>query len=137
MSTLEWVLLSLGALLVLYVVLVLALYLAAGRQAARAAAGFVPDCLVLFRRLVADPRVSGWRKALLVLLVAYLGMPFDLVPDFIPVVGHLDDVLIVVLVLRAVLRGGGEELIREHWPGPDSSLSAILRLAYGKAALSA
>jgi len=58
-------------------------------------------------------------------------MPFDLVPDFIPVAGQLDDALIVVLVLRRILRAGGPDLLREHWPGPATSLDAILRLAYG------
>lgn len=131
MSTLEWILLGAGIVLVAYAGFVLALYLAGRDEAACAAAGFIPDCLVLFRRLMADPGVPGWRKVLLALLLAYLAMPIDLVPDFIPVAGQLDDVIIVVLVLRAVLRGGGEQLVREHWPGPERSLSVILRLAYG------
>jgi uncharacterized membrane protein YkvA (DUF1232 family) len=56
-------------------------------------------------------------------------MPFDLVPDFIPVAGYLDDAVIVAFVLRHVLRGSGPELIEEHWPGPRSSLALVLRLA--------
>jgi len=59
-------------------------------------------------------------------------MPIDLIPDFIPVAGQLDDAIIVAFVLRAVLRAGGPELLREHWPGPASSLNALTRLAYGK-----
>jgi uncharacterized membrane protein YkvA (DUF1232 family) len=55
-------------------------------------------------------------------------MPFDLLPDFIPVAGQLDDAVIVVFVLRRVARKN-PELIREHWPGPPSSLALILRLA--------
>ena len=51
--------------------------------------------------LATDPRVSRWPKALLVAMIAYLAMPFDLIPDFIPVVGHLDDAILVALVLRA------------------------------------
>lgn len=51
------------------------------------------------------------------LLAGYLALPFDLVPDFIPVAGQLDDALLLALVLRAVLRSGGEDLLREHWPG--------------------
>ncbi len=61
-------------------------------------------------------------------------MPFDLVPDFIPVAGQLDDAIIVAFVIRSVLRAGGPELVREHWRGPQRSLDAILRLAYGRAA---
>ena len=60
---------------------------------------------------------------------AYLALPFDLVPDFIPVAGQLDDVVIVALVLRSLVRGGGEPIVREHWPGPEASLGLVLRLA--------
>jgi uncharacterized membrane protein YkvA (DUF1232 family) len=55
-------------------------------------------------------------------------MPIDLVPDFIPVAGQLDDALLVALVLRAVLRAGGEELLEEHWGGPQRSLELVRRL---------
>jgi uncharacterized membrane protein YkvA (DUF1232 family) len=89
----------------------------------------IPDCIVLFRRLLSDPRISRRRKLLLLALVGYLAMPFDLVPDFIPVAGQLDDALFVALVLRSVMRGAGADVIREHWPGPERSLDAVLRLA--------
>jgi uncharacterized membrane protein YkvA (DUF1232 family) len=84
---------------------------------------------VLFKRLLGDPRVSRPRKALVALLVAYLAMPFDLVPDFIPVAGQLDDAILVAFVLRSVLRGSGAALVRQHWPGPEQSLGFVLRLA--------
>ena len=66
-------------------------------------------------------------------LIGYLAMPIDLVPDFIPVAGQLDDVLIAALTLRIAVRSGGPELLREHWPGPESSLAIVSRLAYGRA----
>jgi len=113
----------------LYVALVLALVVTGRRGDAKALARFVPDCAVLFRRLMADPGVSRPRKAVLVLLVGYLAIPFDLVPDFIPVAGQLDDAVLVALVLRSVLRDAGPDLIRRHWPGPPESLGAMLRLA--------
>jgi uncharacterized membrane protein YkvA (DUF1232 family) len=101
-----------------------------GRGAeARALARFVPDCIVLFRRLLSDSRVPRGRKLLLLALVGYLAMPLDLIPDFIPVAGQLDDAILVALVLRTVLRGAGDDLVREHWPGPEASLDAVLRLA--------
>jgi uncharacterized membrane protein YkvA (DUF1232 family) len=61
-------------------------------------------------------------------LVAYLAMPFDLVPDFIPVAGQLDDAIVVALVVRSILRAAGEAPIRQHWPGPEASLRLIMRL---------
>lgn len=99
------------------------------RSSFRAIAGFLPDCLILMRRLLADPRVPRRRKLLLGATAGYLALPFDLIPDFIPVLGQLDDAAVVALALRAVLRGGGEEIVRELWPGPESSLAVILRLA--------
>jgi uncharacterized membrane protein YkvA (DUF1232 family) len=99
---------------------VLALVTVGRRSDARALAGFIPDCLVLVERLLRDPRVPRRRKLLLVLLVAYLAMPIDLVPDFIPVAGQLDDAILVALVLRAVLRSGGDDLLQEHLSRVDS-----------------
>jgi uncharacterized membrane protein YkvA (DUF1232 family) len=131
MTGLQWALIAAGAMLVIYGSFVLALLLAGRHTDARALGAFIPDCIVLFRRLLSDPRVSGWRKAAIIALIAYLAMPIDLVPDFIPVAGQLDDAIIVALVLRIVLRSGGPELLEEHWPGPQRSLEVVMRLAYG------
>lgn len=120
----QWALVALAV----YAAFVAVLVVAGRRSQARALAGFVPDCLVLFKRLLGDPRVTGWRKAVVIVLLGYLAMPFDLVPDFIPVAGVLDDLLAVALALRIVLRGAGEDALREHWPGPDESLALILRV---------
>jgi uncharacterized membrane protein YkvA (DUF1232 family) len=117
------------AFLLLYAVLVLALVIAGRRESARALAGFIPDCVVLCSRLLGDPRVPRRKKVLLVALTGYLTLPFDLVPDLIPVAGQLDDVVIVAFVLRGLLRGGAEALVREHWPGPERSLAVVLRVA--------
>ena len=117
-------------LLLVYATAVLVL-VALGRGAdARALARFVPDCVVLFKRLLSDPRVEWWRKVLLVLVIVYRASPIDLVPDFIPVAGQLDDAILVVIALRVLLRGSGPRLLAEHWPGPRQSLLVILRFAY-------
>jgi uncharacterized membrane protein YkvA (DUF1232 family) len=124
-----WLLVGLGATLVVYAVFV-AWLVACGRRAdARALAGFIPDCLVLAGRLVRDDRVPRRHKLLLLGLAGYLALPFDLVPDFIPVAGQLDDAIVAALVLRHLIRAGGEPLLRELWPGPEQSLAVLLRLA--------
>jgi uncharacterized membrane protein YkvA (DUF1232 family) len=125
----QGVLIGLGAVLLVYVLFVVWLIVAGRKEEARAVAGLVPDFVVLFRRLLSDGRVSRRRKVVLAALIPYLAMPFDLVPDFIPVAGYLDDAVIVAFVLRYVLRGSGPELIKEHWPGPPTSLALVLRLA--------
>jgi uncharacterized membrane protein YkvA (DUF1232 family) len=124
-----WLLVSLGAAFLLYAAFVALLVTAGRREDARALAGFIPDCAVLAGRLLRDSRVSRRHKLLLMGLLAYLALPFDLVPDFIPVAGQLDDVLVTALVLRKFLKAAGEEPVREHWPGPQRSLEAVLRLA--------
>jgi len=125
----QWTALVAGMGLLFYLLWLLVLLVAGRRQEARALAGFVPDCVLLFTRLARDGRVPRRHKLILGGLVAYLALPFDLVPDFIPVAGQLDDAILVALVLRTILRGSGRQLVEEHWPGPTSSLAFVLRLA--------
>lgn len=129
MTTWAWVLAAAGVTVALYAGFVLWLVRAGRREDARALAGFIPDCIVLLRRLLGDERLPRRTKILLWVVVAYLAMPFDLVPDVIPVAGLLDDAILVAVVLRVVLRAGGPDLLSEHWPGPASSLRVLLRLA--------
>jgi uncharacterized membrane protein YkvA (DUF1232 family) len=118
-----------AAALAVYLAFVLVLLVLGRKTDAQAWARFVPDCAILCARLVRDARVRRRHKFLLVALVAYLSMPFDLVPDFLPVVGVLDDAILVAVVLRTLLRSAGPNLVREHWPGPPRSLDLVLRLA--------
>jgi uncharacterized membrane protein YkvA (DUF1232 family) len=113
----------------LYVVAVAALIAAGRREDARALAGFIPDCLVLVSRLARDKRISRARRAVLWLVLGYLALPIDLVPDFLPVAGQLDDAVILGLALRVLVRGGGTEMVRAAWPGPEASLTIVLRAA--------
>ena len=129
MTLWESALVGLALLAAVYAMLVGSLLLLGRRSEARALARFVPDCVLLFRALLSDPRVPRGRKLLLLALIVYLALPFDLVPDVIPVAGQLDDAILVALVLRTVMRSAGPELLREHWPGPEASLSVLLRLA--------
>jgi uncharacterized membrane protein YkvA (DUF1232 family) len=121
-----WVLVGVG---VLYVALLAALGVAGRRGKAVALARLIPDSVGLVRGLLGDPRVPRrWRWALAGLFV-YLVLPFDLVPDFIPVAGHVDDAVLVVVVMRGVLRAAGPAIVAEHWAGSQSMLEILTRVA--------
>jgi len=113
----------------LYVVAVAALIAAGRREDARALAGFIPDCLVLVSRLARDTRISKPRRAALFIALGYLALPIDLVPDFLPGIGQLDDAVVLGLALRLVVHAGGTGIVREAWPGPEASLTLVLRAA--------
>jgi uncharacterized membrane protein YkvA (DUF1232 family) len=88
----------------------------------------VPDVLRLIRDLLADRSVpAGLRLALLGLLV-WLISPIDLIPEFIPVLGPLDDVIVAVIVLRYVRRRLGEDELRRRWRGSDESFELLRRV---------
>ena len=124
-----WLLHAGGAALAAYLLVVLALVVAGRRTDARALAGFVPDCVILFSRLLRDPRVPRRSKILVAALIPYLALPIDLIPDFIPVAGQADDAILVALVLRVLVKRTDAVVLRELWPGPDRSLLAVFRLA--------
>jgi uncharacterized membrane protein YkvA (DUF1232 family) len=68
-------------------------------------------------------------KVALALLLPYLALPFDLIPDFVPVLGQLDDALLVALALAYVVRRAGPEVVRQLWPGSEAGLATLLRVA--------
>jgi uncharacterized membrane protein YkvA (DUF1232 family) len=88
----------------------------------------LPDLLRLLRRLAADSTLPRGVRARLALLMIYLALPVDLIPDFLPVIGYADDAIIVAFVLRGVVRRAGIEAVRAHWPGTDSGFAALARL---------
>jgi uncharacterized membrane protein YkvA (DUF1232 family) len=85
----------------------------------------IPDILRLVRRLVADRTVPAGVRVRLALLLVYLILPIDLVPDFLPVIGWADDVIIVALVLRSTIRRAGPDAVAKHWPGTPAGLAVI------------
>lgn len=89
----------------------------------------LPDTLRLLRRLAADKSLPSGIRVRLALLMGYLALPFDLIPDFLPVIGQLDDVIVAVLVLRSVVRAAGAGPVRTHWPGTDAGLAALWKIA--------
>jgi uncharacterized membrane protein YkvA (DUF1232 family) len=64
----------------------------------------------------------------LVLLLGYLAIPIDLIPDFIPLLGYADDAIVIGLVLRSVIRRAGPDVVRRHWPGTEAGLDSLARL---------
>jgi len=127
------VLAILVGLLVVYAALLLLLWRYARRHPEtvdlRDALRLLPDLLRLLRRLAADRSLPRAVRVRLVLLLAYLVFPIDLVPDFVPILGYADDAVIVALVLRSVVRRAGEDALRRHWPGSAQGLDVLLQLA--------
>jgi len=98
-------------------------------RSAREGVRLLPDVVRLVRRLAADRSLRRGIRVRLGLLLAYLAFPIDLVPDFVPVLGYADDVVIVAAVLRSVIRRAGAEAVRRHWPGTPDGLETLWRIA--------
>lgn len=88
----------------------------------------LPDVLRLIRRLAADKTLPAGVRMRLWVLLAYVALPFDVIPDFIPVLGYADDAVIVIAVLRSIVRRAGVRAVREHWPGSDDGFNALCRV---------
>jgi uncharacterized membrane protein YkvA (DUF1232 family) len=118
-----------GSLLLAWVILLVVLVVAApDKGSLREGARVLPDTFRLVRRLAADHTVPRSARVLLWLLIGYLALPFDLVPDFLPVIGYADDVIITSLVLRHLIHRAGPEKVREQWPGSPEGLQALGRV---------
>jgi len=119
-----------GALLVAWLALVLYVWVRRPPGAtAGAALRLLPDVIRLLRRVAADPTVHRGVRLRLLLVFAYLAFPLDLVPDFLPVIGYADDVVIVAAALRSIVRRAGADAVRRNWPGDRQGLLAVWRLA--------
>lgn len=123
----------LAGLFAVWLLLVAALAVHARRTGRRvslaAAVRLLPDVLRLLRRLAADPDLPRSVRVWLWLLLAYVALPIDLVPDVIPVLGYADDVVVIALVLRHVVRRAGPEALDRHWPGTPDGLAVVRSLA--------
>jgi uncharacterized membrane protein YkvA (DUF1232 family) len=109
------------------------------RDTLREIALFLPNFLILLKRLVGDPRVPRKSKLILGATIVYLVSPIDVVPDFLPGVGQLDDVIVALLALHSILNRVDGEVVVEHWPGNENvirmvraGLSAVAQLVPGK-----
>lgn len=122
-------LIALLALVLLYAIVVLALLLAGMRLAAKELVLLVPNLVILFKDLLADRRVPKGPKIALAIALVWIASPIDLIPEFIPVIGSLDDAVIAALALAYVVRRASADVTREHWRGDPATLEAILRAA--------
>jgi len=117
------------ALVVIWIALIAALLIAKpGKTQLREALRLLPDLLRLLRRLARDPTLPRGVRVRLTMLLIYLAIPIDLIPDFIPILGYADDAIIVTAVLRSTVRRAGLDAVRAHWPGTDDGFAAVCRL---------
>jgi uncharacterized membrane protein YkvA (DUF1232 family) len=118
----------LGGLLLCWLVLMAVLWAACPDELGlRELLRLLPDVLRLVHRLAGDTTLPRGVRVRLWLLLAYLALPVDLVPDVVPVLGHADDAVVVALVLRSVVRRAGPAAIDRHWPGTPDGLAALRR----------
>jgi len=113
----------------IYVVLVLALIVSGRRVAAKELALLVPNLVLLFKDLLRDPAVPRGPKIALAIGIVWLVSPIDLLPEFLPVLGPLDDAVVAALVLRYLAKRAGIDRVRSHWRGGPATLATILRAA--------
>lgn len=92
-------------------------------------ASFMGEIGQLVWRVVRDPRVGRWQKLAAGAAVAYLVSPIDLVPDFLPVVGQLDDLVVARQALKLLTQSAGVDVLREHWGGTDDGFALVMRVA--------
>jgi uncharacterized membrane protein YkvA (DUF1232 family) len=114
----------------IYVVAVIALIVSGRKVAAKELALLLPNLVLLFKDLLRDPAVSRGPKIWLAIGLIWLVSPVDLLPEFLPVLGPLDDAVVAALVLRHLVHRAGPDVVRSHWRGEPATLDAIMRAAH-------
>jgi len=122
----QWLLIAAGALAVGLVGA--AVVARRDQRSLRELLAVLPLCVALLHDLLRDPAVPRRNKVVAGLAVAYLASPIDLIPDFLPVLGYLDDALVAAWALRSVIASAGAERVAAHWRGDPQTLDRLLRL---------
>ena len=117
------------ALVAIWALAVLVLLWSGRKTAAKELVVLLPNLVRLFRGLIGDPRVPRGSKALLLVGAVWLVSPIDLIPEFLPGIGGIDDAIVAALILRHLVRRAGDEVVREHWKGDPKTIGLILRVA--------
>ena len=115
-------------LLAIWILVVIVLVVVGHALLARELALLLPNLIRLFGGLLRDGRVPLRAKIVLAIASVWLASPIDLIPEFIPIVGSLDDAVVAALALRFVLRTTDGSVVREHWRGDPATLERLLRL---------
>ena len=126
--TLHTLIVALAIAVAVWLAAIVALYAFGKPKAARELVTLVPNLLRLFRGLMKDPRVPRRAKVLLAFGAVWLASPIDLLPEFLPVIGPLDDAIVAALVLRYLVTHTGRGVILEHWQGQPETIERVLRL---------
>jgi uncharacterized membrane protein YkvA (DUF1232 family) len=125
----RWLIIGVLGVVAAWLIAVIVLLWLGRKSIARELITLLPNLLRLFRGLIGDPRVPRGSKALLVLGTVWLASPIDLIPEFLPGVGPIDDAVVASLVLRHLVKRAGPEVVREHWQGDPRTIGLILRVA--------
>lgn len=120
---------AVAVVVALYAALVVGLVLVGRAWLAREIALLLPNLLALFRGLLSDPLVPWHAKALLAVAIVWIASPIDLIPEFIPIAGPLDDAIVAALVLAYVTRVSGRDAVERHWRGDLRVLRRIMAIA--------
>ena len=120
-------LITLAVTVALWLLAIVALVALGRRSHARELASLIPNLVILFRGLLADPRVARSSKRWLWFALVWCLSPIDLIPEFIPIAGPLDDAIVAALVLRHVLRRTDRTVLIDHWHGDPATLDMIIR----------
>src|SRR5213593_5298425 len=115
-------------LIAIWTIVVIVLVVAGRVVLARELATILPNLIRLFAGLLRDGRVPLRAKIVLAVASVWLASPIDLIPEFIPIAGSVDDAIVAALALRFVLRTTDGAIVREHWRGDPATLERLLRL---------
>jgi uncharacterized membrane protein YkvA (DUF1232 family) len=123
----RWLLIAGLVVVVVWLVAVVVLLFLGRKTLARELITLLPNLARLFRGLLGDERVPRSSKALLVLGGLWLASPIDLLPEFLPGIGAIDDAVVAGLVLRHVVKRAGPDVVRDHWRGDPRTITELLR----------
>jgi uncharacterized membrane protein YkvA (DUF1232 family) len=125
----RWLLIAGLALVALWLLAVLVSVWLGRKTLGRELLNLLPNLVRLFRGLLGDERVPRSSKALLLLGAVWLASPIDLIPEFLPGVGAMDDAMVAGLVLRHVVKRAGPDVVKDHWRGDPRTIGLLLRVA--------